>query len=491
MKKVLKYSLIILLISLSSCEKWLDIKPSDRLTEEMVFSSKEGFLKALNGVYIELTTSVLYGQNLSAGILDVMAQYYNAATSSTYMYYYYQKYTYTNAGVKSTFDQIWQKSYQLIGNCNTIIEKCGESNALLPEPYFGIVKGEALALRAMLHLDLLRLFGPIYSVDSATPAIPYMSTQDQEIQPLLSSEDICENIINDLTEAMNLLSSSDPVITEGVNNFASSTGDNSLNYRQYRLNYYAVKALLARTYLWKGDNENALRVSEEIINNVQIPGNQIFPFVTNANATSATIPDRVFSTEVLFSLYCANRVQMHNALFLPTLEVNRRLTFAGTLTDGRVNELYDDKNDYRYKIWSNYNNNGTNVLYHRKFEDISDTQGASNAWRYMVPLIRLGEVFLIAAESSPDLATSVQYLNKVRNSRSCFSVTPTSYDLLMNYVTLEFRKEMLGEGQLFFFYKRRALQNVPNGALSTGNVNVSLNSYVVPLPDSETSQRIN
>jgi hypothetical protein len=61
----------------------------------------------------------------------------------------------------------------------------------------------------------------------------------------------------------------------------------------------------------------------------------------------------------------------------------------------------------------------------------------------------------------------------------------------MNYVTLEFRKEMLGEGQLFFFYKRRALQNVPNGALATGNVNVSLNSYVVPLPDSETSQRIN
>ena len=48
MKKILKYSLIILTVTLSSCEKWLDIKPSDRLTEEMVFSDKAGFLKALN-----------------------------------------------------------------------------------------------------------------------------------------------------------------------------------------------------------------------------------------------------------------------------------------------------------------------------------------------------------------------------------------------------------------------------------------------------------
>ncbi len=491
MKKILKYSLIILAVTLSSCEKWLDIKPSDRLTEEMVFSDKAGFLKALNGVYVELTTPVLYGQNLSAGILDVMAQYYNAATSSTYAYYYYQKYTYTNASVKSTFDQIWQKSYQLIGNCNTIIEKCGNSNEVLPAQYFGMVKGEALALRAMLHLDLLRLFGPIYSLGSTTPAIPYMTAQDYEIQPLLSSDKICENIIKDLTDALALLAETDPVITDGVKNFASTTGDNSLNYRQYRLNYFAVKALLARTYLWMGDKVNALKVSEEIINSVQNPEKQIFPFVTSASATSATIPDRVFSTEVLFSLYSSNRVQMHNALFLPTLEANRRLSFAGTLTDGRVNELYDDKNDYRYKIWSNYNNNGTNVLYHRKYEDMSDTQGASNAWRYMVPLIRLGEVFLIAAESSSDLATSIQYLNKVRNSKSCFSVNPTSYDLMMNYVTLEFRKEMLGEGQLFFYYKRRAMLNVANGALSAGNVNVALTSYVVPLPDSEISQRIN
>ncbi|PKP07511.1 MAG: hypothetical protein CVU10_08240 [Bacteroidetes bacterium HGW-Bacteroidetes-5] len=491
MKKVLKYSLLILVISLCSCEKWLDIKPSDRLSEEMVFSDREGYLKALNGVYVELTSTSLYGQNLSAGILDVMAQYYNAASSSTYAYYYYQKYTYTNASVKGTFDNIWQKSYQLIANCNTIIEKCGDSNELLSEQYFGIIKGEALALRAMLHMDLLRIFGPIYSQGSTTPAIPYMKTQDHEIQPLLSSEMICENIIKDLTEAMNLLSSADPVITAGVKNNANSSGDNSLNYRQYRLNFYAVKALLARTYLWKGDKENAFRVSEEIINSVQIPGSQIFPFVTSASATSSTIPDRVFSTEVLFSLYSSNRVQMHNALFLPTLEVNRRLSFAGTLTDGRVNELYDDKNDYRYKIWSNYNNNGTNVLYHRKFEDMSDTQGASNAWRYMVPLIRLSEVFLIAAESSSELATSVLYLNKVRNSKSCFSVTPASYDILMNYVTQEYRKEMLGEGQLFFYYKRRALQNVPNGALAAGNVNVALTSYVVPLPDSEISQRIN
>lgn len=489
MKNIFKYSLIALLFLTSSCESWIDIKPTDRLTEDMVFSSKAGFLKALNGVYIELNSTTLYGQNLTAGMIDGMAQYYTLTSSSSNIYYNFAKYTYTDATVKSTFDQIWQKTYKLITNCNIILEKCGESNPLLPGAYFGIVKGEALALRAMLHFDMLRLFGPVYSQGSSTLCIPYMTTADQEIQPLLSAQAVADNIIKDLKDAATLLEASDPVLTSGVRNYADAAGVNDMNYRQYRLNYFAVKALLARAYLWKGDKANALTVAEDIIGKAQVPGSEIFPFVTNANATNSTIPDRVFSTEVLFSLYYMNRVSIQNNLFAPTLQSNARLTFAGTLTSGRVNDLYEDKNDYRYKMWASYNNNGTNVLYLRKYEDVTDASGKANAWRYMVPLIRLSEVYLIAAECTDNLTLATQYLNKVRNSRSCFSVYPTSADGLMTYISAEFRKEMIGEGQLFYFYKRIGALNIPNGSILTGNMNVTLNNYVVPLPVSETSQR--
>lgn len=85
---IIKYGLALLLLSFYSCESWLNVTPSDRLSEEMLFKDREGFVKALNGVYIELNTNELYGRNLTAGALDVMGQYYSVASSSHAFYNY-------------------------------------------------------------------------------------------------------------------------------------------------------------------------------------------------------------------------------------------------------------------------------------------------------------------------------------------------------------------------------------------------------------------
>ena len=42
---------------------------------------------------------------------------------------------------------------------------------------------------------------------------------------------------------------------------------------------------------------------------------------------------------------------------------------------------------------------------------------------------------------------------------------------------------------MFYYYKRKAMQNIPDGGVVNGVRNISLNSYVFPLPDSEISQR--
>ena len=44
----------------------------------------------------------------------------------------------------------------------------------------------------------------------------------------------------------------------------------------------------------------------------------------------------------------------------------------------------------------------------------------------------------------------------------------------------EYRKEMIGEGQLFYYYKRLKYMNIPGSAIS-GNDDV----YVLPMPDNE------
>ena len=289
-------------------------------------------------------------------------------------------------------------------------------------------------------------------------------------------------IVADLQDALDLLAVSDPYLaTDDELELYSET---DLDYRQYRMNYFATKALLARVYLWQGERSLAFTMATEVIQEAKRGEEELFPFVTYADATNASTPDRVFSTEVLFGSYNSLRRDIFEALFAPTLESTALLTMAGNYTTGRINELYDDENDYRYKIWATYNNNGMAVLYHRKYEELS----SNVEYNYMVPLIRMSEMYLIAAECCDDPGEAVGYLNALRNARNCFSVSPTA-DLLQTYITAEYRREMLGEGQLFYYYKRKEMVNIPDGTQATSTMNVDLTKYVIPLPDSETSQR--
>ena len=64
-------------------------------------------------------------------------------------------------------------------------------------------------------------------------------------------------------------------------------------------------------------------------------------------------------------------------------------------------------------------------------------------------------------------------------------------DALKNLIRAEYVREFIGEGQLFFYYKRNGLQNIPDGATVGSVKSMSLDSYVFPLPEGETSQRAN
>jgi len=489
MKTIYKLHLCLFLALMTlSCKKWVDVKPTDRLGEQHVFVNKEGFMKALNGVYVEMTSNALYGENMTAGAVDVLAQYYYL-NSSVHPMQRYALYTYTDANVKATFDNVWRKAYELIANCNVILENCGTApGTALPDPYYGIIKGETLALRAMLHLDMLRLFGPIYTDATKTqPAIPYADKTSFEVFPLLSSEQVMDRISADLKAALVLLENTDPIRTAGVRNGANPSGSNDLYYRQYRLNYYAAKALLARAYLWQGKKTDALTQAEEVLNEVQSSTKTVFPYVTFANATNVDKPDRMFSTEVMFSLWDINRVDMYNRLFNVNLNVNTKLSFSnGDVNEARVNSIYDDANDYRRRIWQAASSGTFTATTNMKYADVTDGPG-----RYMIPLIRLSEVLLIAAECHPDLTVATAYFNKLRTARNCVSLAPATAADLKLRIGEESRREMLGEGQQFFFYKRNAYQTVPNHATVpiTPLKTMVLNNYTVPLPDSETSQR--
>jgi hypothetical protein len=470
-----------------SCSKWVDVEPVDRLGEDQLFVNSAGFMKALNGVYVEMAHPDLYGQNMSAGIIDVLAQYYYIR-SSTHIFEKFTLFTYTDAIVKGAFDNTWRKAYELIANCNVIIEKCGDApSERLPQPYYDIIKGETLALRAMIHLDMLRLFGPIHNAENKDKtSIPYVNQTGYDVLPLLNSEQVMLRVKADLTTALGLLES-DPIRTQGVRNYSNTSGPNDFYYRQYRLNYYAVKALLARAYLWEGNRAEALIHAEEVLFEVQSSEKNTFPYVTFTAATDIDRPDRMFSTEVMFSLYDIKRSEMYRRLFDVNLLPTQKLSFTeGDVNDTRLRAYYDNDNDYRRRIWQSASTGTTTATTNMKYADVVDAPG-----RYMIPLIRLSELLLIAAECHPDLTQGAIYFNKLRTARNAVSLSFADPDALQLEIGKEFRREMLGEGQMFFFYKRNSYQSIPNSAVLniTPAKTMVLNNYVVPLPDSETAQR--
>lgn len=335
-------------------------------------------------------------------------------------------------------------------------------------------------------LKVLRIFGPSWSTaDKDLISIPYYKDASREIAPLSSSEEIRALILADLELAQDLLRNSDPILTEGVNNVLNPDGSNVFNLRQYRLNYYAVQALLARVYLWSGNTEKAGQIASQTIAAVQQPGKEIFPFVTAAAASNGSDPDRLFSSEVMFALYTVNRTNMYNTLFSPAQEVRLRLApNPGNTIMTRVDAMYDDKNDYRYKIWENASLTGISLITNQKYKDYTNSPS-----RYMIPLIRLSELYLIAAECSPNLTEASDYINTVRAKRNSFDLTLTDQAAMERTVASEFRREFIGEGQQFFYYKRKRYTEVPNHTGLTGNKAVAIAQYRVPLPDSEISLR--
>ena len=134
MNRIKRIWILGLLLIGASCNSWLDVAPEDQIMEKDLFEEREGFLMALNGVYLNMNSSSNYGGNLSVGIIDVMAQYYNCTTSE-HNYSGYQSYAYDSKTSKDRFETVWKTTYSQISNLNAILEHCGDGNPVLPELY--------------------------------------------------------------------------------------------------------------------------------------------------------------------------------------------------------------------------------------------------------------------------------------------------------------------------------------------------------------------
>jgi starch-binding outer membrane protein, SusD/RagB family len=482
-------TLIAVVFTLSSCKKWLDVSPATQIKEDEQFSSQQGFIDALIGTYQKAAGASCYGNSLTFGLLDVLAQRYeNKSSQTTTWFGQAARYNYTHTGsgtqlnVFGTIESTWSGMYAAIARANYILKNIEAKKSVLSETAYNIIKGEALALRGFLHFDLLRLYAPAYlnGTNAGVAAIPYMAEFTVSPQSKLDMATVLNKCEQDLKEAESLLAAYQ-TIDQIAGNQGSTSGDLFLLFRQNHLNYWAAKAALARLYLYKDDKANALAFATQVINSGK------FRFMTQAELNSDetnVASDLTFTPEHIFSIYVSD------------LKTTADLVFKNaTPTGGDASDLFSTraKLDAMYEVsqagyGTDIRNPGSSkslwyqlsatVVFTKKFW----VENITNVKQRLVPVIKLAEMYYIAAEAAPAAAEGVGYLNTVRAARLIPALATTLTSTQLNDELLkEYRKEFYGEGQLWFYYKRNNTTTIPDGV---GNP-MTPAKYLFPMPQAE------
>lgn len=460
------------LLLFGACDRWLDIEPMDKMNEDKIFSSKEGFTKAINGVYLDMVDSKLYGK--ACEFLELLGQRYYVTTGHTYEKLV--QYNYTEDKVRSIISGVWSKSYAEIANCNRILLHLEERREMLGDADYNLLKGEALGLRALLHFDMLRLFAPAYDETDSGLYVPYYDEFLVTGKPLLKVSAFVEYLLNDLNSA-ELALKSDPIISGLSGN------------RNLRLNYYAVKLLQARVYQWRGtgaSRNKAFQIATSVIDNVAF--DRIFPWVEKdmalGNSAYASSPDRIFYSEILFGLQNNNRPKIYEDFFQSSLSDDKILVQVKTTVD----DWYSYSGDYRNaKMWMSVVKNSKDMKVLQKYEEIKDTKLTLRTVTQSV--LRRGEFYLIAADCASSDAVACEYLNKLQRARGYQNsdLTKVGSDI-QSAIRAEYNREFIGEGQYFFYLKMKKVLLLDKGN-GEGSFTMTDAQYVLPLPENETNSR--
>lgn len=436
----------ILAASLSSCvNDWLDVAPSDGTDAGAALTNSSDLAAARTGMYKALkgNSSLVdyYGQQFFV-YGDVHAgddyQYNNLGGSNRASFYYDMNYQTASEFTSSTSSSnvAWKSPYIVIGRANRIIaaaEGGALSDAAEAKATIDQYAAEAKVLRALAHFDLVRIYGKPYTEDQgASLGVPLVTgVLESNAKPARSTvAEVYTQVVKDLTEAI----SSNALATETEPGYVSVWG---------------AKAILSRVYLNMGDYANALSVAEDII---KYSGAALWTRDQYSKAWDASTPNE---SEFLFRLNVAGSTDSNDLNGIGNLQ-QRDGYKEMVATKKFVDMLTSDPEDVRNGMFlpataaKEVATYGTNKVFLNKLRG----QGGNLRNVTIVPIIRLSEVYLTAAECAfrkNDKTKAVEYLNDLVKNRTTTEASLATVDnITLERILIERRKELIGEGQRYF-----------------------------------------
>jgi len=418
-----------LAFGLFSCEKTLDVEPTNQVDASTSIKTPADAQIMINGIMRSMSSADYYGRNFilygdaKGGDLTIASQ--GRGNDGLY--------TFNHSPSTGSYSGFWSQIYFSLLQVNNLLQNISELEASGATGY-GSYKGQALTLRAIMYFDLVRLYGKSYDLDKNAYGVPNITTPlKSSAQPLRNT--VSENynqIISDLTTAAPLL---------------AKTKSNGF------VNYYGNRAMQARVYLYMKDYPKALSAAEEIITS------NVYTLYSNAAWVDSWKLQYGSESILEIGVYPLEGDLGANSIggYLRK-KGDGGSTILGWFiaSDYFLTRLKEDAADVRWGVMNNDEISTTAIprkgsLYKYSGSIALAGDGKSTSTAVNLKLIRLSEIYLIAAEAalSTDATKSATYLNAIRK-RAPGLAPATAATVTADMILDERSKELFGEGQRFF-----------------------------------------
>ena len=429
------------LLVCSGCAKsFLNKTPSNAISLDQALTTPVQLSQALNGAYAALRNTGVYGANfLISG--DVQAD--NVYVETSNIGAYVSQYAYTVLVTDPVPDAMWTNAYIGILRANQVI------NAPINTPSTDTIKSQAYAIRALLYFKLVNIFAAAYTTDSTALGVPLVLLYNPDLLPKRNTVgEVYSQIVNDLQTALK----SAPGYVNSV-----------------LLSRYAIEGLLAKVFLYEGDKPDARSAAVDVIN----AGVFKLASPANYNAFWSNPAIQTDANEVLFEVD-VDQANNNGSLSVGGYYING---FQELYASSQLYNLYSATDIRRTLLIPGLTKSGDSAYLVNKFPN------AQNPDPDNLKVIRLAEVYLIAAESSlpANEADALLYLNALMANRDPGFTYTSSGPALLNAIVLERRKELAFEGDRLYDMNR--LQLAINRIANPGAIPLDPDHLSIPFPD--------
>lgn len=428
---IIKYLTILSagMILIASCAKKIDIEPEFVLDGSTPLATLEEAENALTGTYSGFIRAGYYDggeSNLAGGAFseyaDLMSDNLIESRESLGNFRGVAEWTYVSNTDDMTF--AWQAAYRIISGANIILRDI-DNLASENQRVANRIKGQALAIRAYVHFDLMRYFATTFERSSGDLAVPYLKTFDVNAKPARNTvKEVYDNIFADLTAAVAALSD----IDQPINTSARS-----------KIDLLTVRAMQAKVNFYAAQWQDAINAASIVIAAKPLAARDEFPLIWTDESNAEVLWAASFETP-------ADGAPYQNVFAVATgrAEFKPAAQFVA---------LFDQANDIRYSSYF-MNLGGRLVVSKHIGRDLSTNLNGVVNWK----VFRVAEMYLIRAEANYRLnkeGDALADLNAIREARiEGFTPGTESGAALLSAIQLERRKELAYEGDRFFELKR-------------------------------------